>query len=138
MRALSRWDATDPAELDRVRERLQPLAEEEGLDALNWITDTDLHVFVERLPLIQRQALVLRYLFGMPSKEIAAILDRSPSDVRMMQSRAIHFLNARLAAIGRAPIIDLPERDPEQARTYLRQAPVLRARRFSLKDKRRR
>jgi RNA polymerase sigma-70 factor (ECF subfamily) len=136
LRKLNRTQVTDPVEIDRARERGQAVSDDEGLNALNWVSDADLLVFVERLPLVQRQVLVLRFLLDMPSQEIAEVLGRSSSDVRMLQSRALRFLRARLAAVGRRPIADLPERDPSQARTYLRQAPVLRARRFTLTRKR--
>ena len=48
-------DVMDPAEIDRRREAV---SEEDILAALSWITDTDLAIFLERLSLPQRQAIL--------------------------------------------------------------------------------
>lgn len=114
-------------ELDRLREA-EP-AEEIELPALDWITDTDLLIFVERLSPEQRQVLSLRYVLGLRTAEIAEALGRSPEAVRMQQSRAVRFLRDRLAAIGRAPE---GKRRPVPSLAPLSPAKVTRIRRFSL------
>ncbi|MDX6653173.1 MAG: hypothetical protein QOJ38_1954 [Solirubrobacterales bacterium] len=127
LRKLRRAEAQDPAEIDRSREN-GSATEELDLSAIGWISDNDLLLFVERLPLPQRQVLLLRFMLDLPSKEIASILERSPEDVRMLQARALRFLNTRLSALGRGP-----QTGPRiRSRQYLRQAPVLRGRRFAL------
>jgi RNA polymerase sigma-70 factor (ECF subfamily) len=126
LRKLRRSEAQDPAEIDRSRENGG--STEADLSAIGWISDNDLLLFVERLPAAQRQVLLLRFMLDLPSKEIATILDRSPEDVRMLQARALRFLNSRLSALGRGPRSERPIR----SRQYLRQAPVLRGRRFAL------
>jgi RNA polymerase sigma-70 factor (ECF subfamily) len=125
LRKLRRVDATDPGDIDRDRE----VDAGNGADiaALDWISDQDLLLFVERLPVAQRQVLLLRFMLDLPSSEIAQILERSPEDVRMLQSRALRFLNSRLTAVGR-----VPRGRQARSRQYLRQAPVLRGRRFAL------
>jgi RNA polymerase sigma factor (sigma-70 family) len=95
---------------------------------LEWIKDKDLHVFIERLPLPQRQVLAMRFVFDMRTKEIAEILGRTPNDVSKLQYRALEFLNERLTAIGREP----PNTRRLSARHRPKQAEVLRERRFSL------
>jgi RNA polymerase sigma-70 factor (ECF subfamily) len=96
--------------------------------ALDWITDRELLMFVERLPEPQRQVLLLRFMLGLRPTEIAQVLDRSPDDVRQLQSRALRFLRARLEALGRHGTRGHQVR----IRRRPRQAWVLRTRRFSL------
>lgn len=96
---------------------------------LKWISDPDLLLFVERLPLAQRQVLVMRYMLGLNAGEIASVLDWTPNQVRKTQQRAQDFLRERLAAVGRAPA-----RSARRVRVRVRprQALVVRARRFML------
>jgi RNA polymerase sigma-70 factor (ECF subfamily) len=121
-----RAELADPAELDRRREAAHPDPE---LPALDWITDRELLIFIERLPLAQRQVLMLRYMLDLTTAEIAEVLGRSPVDVRSLQSRAVRFLRARLAALGRTA----PERGRIRMRGCLKQARVIGARRWALR-----
>jgi hypothetical protein len=76
----------------------------------------------------QRQVLVLRYMLDLPYSEIAAILDRTPAEVRKLQHRAISFLRARLTAVRRAP-----RRGERSAwRRLPTQVRILRRRRYAL------
>jgi RNA polymerase sigma-70 factor (ECF subfamily) len=127
LRKHERVEVTDPAEIDRRREREG--SEEIALNALNWIGDADLMLFIERLPAVQQQVLALHFVMGLRAAEIAKVLGRDPSDVRVLKSRALRFLRARLAAIGREP----GESAAPPARRIGRQATVLRKRRFVLK-----
>ena len=122
-------DTVDPAELDRQREAPSE-ASEVSAAALNWITDRDLTLFVERLPIPQRQVLLLRYVMDLSGAEIAKILDRSPEDVRILQHRALRFLEQRLSAVGRGPG---KLKRPAGVRECTKQAVVLRSRRFALR-----
>jgi RNA polymerase sigma-70 factor (ECF subfamily) len=124
-----RVEIVDPAELNRRRERA--LDDEPSLRALEWVTDTDLLIFIERLPLAQRQILALRFMMGLTTAEIAKVLDRKPDTVRRAQSRALVFLRQRLAAVGR----ESNNTDQAGALTYVKQARVLRARRFQLTNR---
>jgi DNA-directed RNA polymerase specialized sigma24 family protein len=85
-------------------------------------------MFIERLPLAQRQVLLLRFMLDLSNDEIARVLDRSNDDVRLLQSRALRFLRDRLAAVGRTST--RPGRVPALRR--FRQVPVLRSRRYAL------
>jgi RNA polymerase sigma-70 factor (ECF subfamily) len=142
LRKRARVEVIDPAELDELRETGREATDRALIDILNWISDTDLFIFTERLPLAQRQVLVLRFTLDLTDREIAAILGRTAVDVRTLQHRALRFLEKRLSAVGRGP------RDRErdtgagtatdraQWQRRLRQAPVLRNRRFSISEKR--
>ena len=68
----------------------------------DWLSDHDLMMFVDRLPLAQRQVLVLRYVADMPLNEIAGVLGRSDVDVRALHSRALRFLRTRMDAMAAA------------------------------------
>jgi RNA polymerase sigma-70 factor (ECF subfamily) len=118
--------AVAPDELDR---QLETAGGESDVSAIDWITDRELLMFVERLPLAQRQVLLLRFMLGMDSSEIAAILGRSSADVRVLQGRALGFLRQRLVSLGREPRRAIP---PARIRRSLRPAHVLRSRRFAL------
>ena len=119
---------TDPTEITASLED-EAISEEAILRVLEWISDPDLTLFVERLPLIQRQILLLRYLFDLTDVAIAKILDCHRDDVRSHQYRAMVFLRDRLAAVGRTS--SRRERDIGMT-TCPNQAFVLRERRFSL------
>jgi RNA polymerase sigma-70 factor (ECF subfamily) len=99
------------------------------LPALGWIADRELLLFIERLPLAQRQVLALRYMLDLSYPEIAQVLDRTQDDVRSLHSRAVRFLRARLTAVGRSPVS--PRHVP--ARSCPKHAWVLRHRRFALR-----
>jgi len=121
-----RVDLTDPAVLDSWREGADESA---SLGSLDWITDRELMLFIERLPLPQRQVLVLRFMVGFSHREVAAILGRSESDVSVAQSRALRFLRERLTAVGRGPLAPRPR---DQMRRPLVKARVARRRRTAL------
>jgi RNA polymerase sigma-70 factor (ECF subfamily) len=119
-------DVRDPTALQLDVERSAARSGE--LNALTWLSDPELMLFVERLPLAQQQVIVLRYMLDLPTAEIAAILNTTSEAVRQMHHRALKFLEARLTSIGRAT----PTRHRQPLRRTLRQARVVRARRFAL------
>jgi RNA polymerase sigma-70 factor (ECF subfamily) len=130
MSSLRRRQRSEPADSDELTARLDADAPDnaEDLHALSWISDPELLLFIERLPLPQQQVLLLRFGLDFSHAQIAEILGRSPSNVRALQSRAQHFLRHRLAAL-----------EPRLARRYDRpvlrcrkQALVLRSRRWAL------
>ncbi|MDX6662461.1 MAG: polymerase sigma-70 factor, subfamily [Solirubrobacterales bacterium] len=122
-------DVEDPAQLDRRREGAGLNGGEDTLPVLDWITDRDLMIFVERLPLPQRQVLLLRYMLDLSNNQIAEILDRTPMDVGKLHHRAFTFLRDRLQAVGRAPE---QRHHPAQWRRRTTRVQVLRSRRFAL------
>lgn len=122
-------EVADPDELRREHEPAE--GAEAELPVLQWLTDRDLMLFVERLPLTQRQVLLLRYGMEMKAVEVAEILELSPAQVRSLQRHALAFLRARLTAVGRDPRGRHGGREPRMRR-WQKQAVVLRRRRFAL------
>jgi RNA polymerase sigma factor (sigma-70 family) len=120
-----RVDLIDPAELDR---RLDTHDHASDPAALVWLSDKELTFLIERLPLPQRQVLMLRYMLDFSPAEIAAVLGRSANDVRVLQHRALQFLKQRLTALDKN--WELGTQRPMISR--VREAKVLRARRFAL------
>jgi RNA polymerase sigma-70 factor (ECF subfamily) len=127
VRRKNRVDLVDPEDANRRRELADP-TDDTATPGLDWITDRELMLFVERLPAPQREVLVLRYMLDLTPKEIGVSLGRSAEDVRVLQHRALRFLEQRLRALGR-PAQALEKRRWERR---LRQAPVLRSRRYAL------
>jgi len=95
-------EVEDPEELDRRRHGAEQMESERR--ALEWLTDTDLLILIERLPVAQRQAITLRYMLGLTTEEMAVVLDRSTMAVRKLEHRALRFLEERLVATGRKPL----------------------------------
>ena len=122
-----RTEVVDPVELTDRREDPTEPEPAEALGTLGWISDREILMLIERLPVAQRQVLMLRYMMDLTTTDIAAVLGRSNEDVRALQSRALRFLQKRLTALGRVP----HGRPPAIQMTRRRAgAPVLRARRY--------
>jgi RNA polymerase sigma-70 factor (ECF subfamily) len=124
----NRVSVEDPAEIDRLRDHAEADPLDDGV--LDWLSDQDLIVLVSRLPLNQRQVIMLRYMLDLTAPEIAAILDRSPESVRQSQARALAFLRSRLSSLGRSKSADIHKALPIRRR--MRLAPVASARRLAL------
>ena len=115
----------DPARLDERRD----VDIDGGLStALGWLSDGDIYAFVDRLPLTQKQVIVMRYMLDLTTADIAAALERTPKAVRQLQARAFKTLEERLKATGRHQ----PGLRRAAMLIRLRPAPVLAARRFVL------
>ncbi len=102
LRALSRSGRLrieEPAELDRRLESPTP----RPMSGLDWLSDDDLAILIERLPLSQRQVILLRYVFEFSTDEIAVALERTPVAVRMLEHRAMRALERRLACMRDGP-----------------------------------
>ena len=131
LKKLRRFQPLGPQEMSSHREHEG--CEDDGTEVLDWITDRELLMFVERLPEAQRQVLMLRFLLDLSHTEVATVLGRNPDDVRGLQHRAVVFLRERLVALGRAP-----ERGDKSSRMrrVRDHALVLRSRRFALVSER--
>jgi RNA polymerase sigma-70 factor (ECF subfamily) len=101
LRKHGRVEVEEPARIELRR------APDSGADlrALQWTSDGEILMLVERLPAGQRQVIVLRYVLEFSTSEIAEILERSQEAVRQLHSRALRFLEQRLTALGREPCV---------------------------------
>jgi RNA polymerase sigma-70 factor (ECF subfamily) len=112
----------------RVELRIEDGAAPKARDALDWLSDADLYMFVDQLPPSQREVIVLRYVLDMSGKEIASQLERSPESVRQLLSRALRRLEQQLVNVRRG-------RGTVERSAMLRRpagAPVISARRRAL------
>jgi len=123
LRARQRLTVEDPIDLAERGERATPPP---GPDGIDWLGDARLLALIERLPLSQRQVIVLRYMMDFNTVEIAELLERSPEAVRQLHHRAMRYLRQRMSR-------EDPEtgyrRSQRKAVTRLpRHSPVLHAR----------
>jgi RNA polymerase sigma-70 factor (ECF subfamily) len=61
-----------------------------------WLADEELLAMIARLPLTQRQVVVLRFGLELSGREVAQVLGITPEAVRAMQTRAMRFMRERL------------------------------------------
>jgi RNA polymerase sigma-70 factor (ECF subfamily) len=120
----TKWvQCEDPERITRRCDAATPAAS----DALERMSNGDLMVLLERLPLPQRQVIALRYMLDLSTEEMGTVLNRSPEAVRQLEYRARRSLEGRLQAIHRRG-----ERRREAMVMRVRPMTVLRARRFAL------
>ena len=122
-----------PEQIDLLKEGGPEEPEPGVAETLDWLSDREVAMFVERLPLAQRQVLVLRFMLDLSSEETAQVLGRSSTAVRKLQSRALQALQRRLAAVGRTS----SESGPVPVRRRLGPHTVMARRRFVLTHSRR-
>jgi DNA-directed RNA polymerase specialized sigma24 family protein len=75
----------------------------EALDLLEWLTDDDLRMLMERLPAFERETVGLCYILDLSAREIATIAAVSVEDVERAHGRAIRFMGRCLASLARRP-----------------------------------
>lgn len=126
---LGRDELEEPNHVDQ-RVEIREAAAGADIGVLNRLSDQEMMLFIERMPLAQRQVVMLRYMFDMSIAEVAHVMGRSPNAVRQLQSRAFGFLRKRFSAIGREPRQYAP-RSP--VRRIPRNAWVVRTRKFALR-----
>ena len=118
-------DVEDPIEIGRRQD--VRFGADVG-EALDWVSNADLISLLERMPVTQRQVVVLRYMLDLSTPEICTVLDRSPEAVRQLEFRSRKFLEGRLAV--------LQGRELRRRRNEMRRRaplmPVVRERRAAL------
>lgn len=93
LRKHKRCQPTEPADL---ADGAPDLADDPP-GAFDDVEDAQLVTLLKRLPLSQRQVLVLRYVFDLSTNEVADVVDVTPQAVRNLQYRGLTFLRASLA-----------------------------------------
>jgi RNA polymerase sigma factor (sigma-70 family) len=101
-----------------------------GGESLEWLSDEDLQLLIERRPAEERHLLMLRYMAGLGFAEIGTILGLSQRAVSELHRVAIDSLDASLAAITRSPHIGGRHHMVRVGRTS--PTPVIRERRRAL------
>ena len=81
-------DIEAPEELDRLRDVLS----DDPPGTFDSISDGELAAYLKRLPLKQRQVLMLRYTLDFSAEEISQVLGSTPQAVRNLQHRALCYL----------------------------------------------
>ena len=100
LRKRRRCEPRAPAELaDRPH-----AIEEDLLGRFDDVSDAQVAFSLKRLPVSQRQVLVLRYLFDLSPREVADVLGATPQAVRNLQYRGLKFLRGSLAPQS-APLV---------------------------------
>jgi RNA polymerase sigma-70 factor (ECF subfamily) len=118
----------DPAALDTIREEVEPPV---GLAPPRYgiIEDPDLDNLIKCLPAAQREVVVLVYLGGLDTAEIAKLMERTPKAIERLHERAMGIFRERLEMLGR----DAASFRLERSRQCVRAAPsVVRSRRLVL------
>jgi RNA polymerase sigma-70 factor, ECF subfamily len=93
----------DPEEPAVLEQRWDPHGHEAEARALRWLSDQEMLVFLERLPLAQRQVLTMRYMLDLQTSDIAEILGHTQDWVRQTQRRGLQNLERRLVRLGSEP-----------------------------------
>ena len=120
-------DIEAPDELDRLRDMLR----EDPPGAFDSISDGELAAYVRRLPVKQRQVLMLRYALDFSAEEIGEVIGSTPQAVRNLQHRALRFLRRCLKSDGET---ELSGGRRMASVVVLRPAPVVTGRREALRQ----
>jgi RNA polymerase sigma factor (sigma-70 family) len=75
----------------------------EALDLLEWLTDDDLRMLMERLPAVEREIMGLCYILDLTAREIGTITGLTADDVERAHSRSIRFMGRCLTSLQRRP-----------------------------------
>jgi DNA-directed RNA polymerase specialized sigma24 family protein len=131
--------ANPPGELHRTSENgnghrpadsaePEPEAEAEAPTALDWLSDDELVLLIERRPRPERHVLVLRYFAGLGFAEIGEVMAVAATDAVALHKAAVDSLDATLAAVTRSPRVE----DRHPMGRLIQQTPVLHRRRRAL------
>jgi len=88
---------------------------EDAIRLLEWLTDEDLRLLMERLPPLEREVMALCYVLDLTATEIAAVAGIDVDEVERVHARSIRFMDRCLASLsqrpgytGRHPIVAAP------------------------------
>jgi RNA polymerase sigma-70 factor (ECF subfamily) len=94
-------DRDDP--VARSLEESAGPAATEALELLEWLTDDDLRMLIERLPALEREVMGLCYILDLSAREIGSITGLPFEEVERVHARSIRFMGRCLASLGRRP-----------------------------------
>jgi DNA-directed RNA polymerase specialized sigma24 family protein len=100
----------------------------EGQHALDWLSDDELVLLIERRPLPERHVLVLRYFAGLGWADIGEVMAVDADVALSLHEMAVDSLDSTLAAVTRSPRVE----DRHQMGRLIHQTPVLHRRRRAL------
>ncbi|MDX6648843.1 MAG: hypothetical protein QOJ97_794 [Solirubrobacteraceae bacterium] len=103
-------------------------AQSEGQGALDWLSDDELVLLIERRPLPERHVLVLRYFAGLGFAEIGEVMAVDAGVALALHDTAVDSLDSTLAAATRSPRVE----NRHQMGRLIQQTPVLHRRRRAL------
>lgn len=75
----------------------------ESLDLLEWLTDDDLRILMERLPALEREVMGLCYVLDLSAREIASIAGLTVDDVERAHTRSLRFMAHCVESLARRP-----------------------------------
>jgi DNA-directed RNA polymerase specialized sigma24 family protein len=100
----------------------------EDRHALDWLSDEELVLLIERRPLPERHVLVLRYFAGLGWADIGEVMAVDADVALSLHEMAVDSLDSTLAALTRSPRVE----DRLQMGRLIQQTPVLHRRRRAL------
>ena len=74
--------------------------------SLDWITDDDLVLLIERRPPSERQLLVLRYFAGLSLLQVAGVMGIALEEATALHAAAVGAIDASLVAVTRSPRVE--------------------------------
>jgi RNA polymerase sigma factor (sigma-70 family) len=102
-----------------------PGGEDERLD---WLSDDDLMLLIDRRPQDERHVLVLRYFAGLSYSEIGEVMAVAPAEAVALHRAAVESLDAMLAAVSHGHGVE----ERHSMGRLIQQTPVLHRRRRAL------
>lgn len=96
-------DALLPLPVDASHMSADPELADMEEDGLDWLTDEELLLLIERRPSTERHALALRYLGGLTFAEIAAIMGMQTKPLVELHRVAVRAIESTLASVTRSP-----------------------------------
>jgi DNA-directed RNA polymerase specialized sigma24 family protein len=122
--------AVPPGDIVRASNGHAPArsSEDDAQDALDWLSDDELVLLIERRPLPERHVLVLRYFAGLGWADIGEVMAVDPDVALSLHEMAVDSLDSTLAAATRSPRVE----NRHQMGRLIQQTPVLHRRRRAL------
>ena len=86
----------------RIEDQGGPAATD-ALELLDWLTDDDLRMLMERLPALSREVMGLCYILDLSAREIGTITGLPTDEIERLHDRSIRFMGRCVASLGKRP-----------------------------------